>query len=321
MPETAKLREGVCDTRSMAETSLRDIATEKRYLFFGGKGGVGKTTMAAATAVWLADQGYKTLIIATDPTVSLSVTFEQKISETEVTPIKCGCSLSGININPKKAMGVFQSRMTGMLEGFSTLFGSELLSTPCTEEIAAFDMFVSYMQDTDHDKLVFDTAPTGHTLRELSMPFDWSSYLTNQIKHRRELSEALGFVYDESMIDDLRKEKERYDNAVKGLADSTVSAFNMVLLPEKMPIEETASAIHDLAGFGIKVPSLIVNEVIPLDVLKGNWFLERRRATQDMYMKEIFARFEGLVRKEVPLFESDIYGVESLRKIGRALYG
>jgi arsenite-transporting ATPase len=304
----------------MTDNLMRDIATEKRFLFFGGKGGVGKTTMAAATAIWLADQGYKTLIVATDPTVSLSVTFQQQISETEITPIKCGCNLSGLNINPKKAMGMFQSRMTGMMEGFSTLFGSELLSTPCTEEIAAFDQFVSFMQDTEHDKLVFDTAPTGHTLRELSMPFDWSGYLANQITHRRELSEALGFVYDEGMIQDLNKEKERYDNAVKGLADQTISAFNLVLLPEKMPIEETARAVEDLGKFGIHVPALIINEVIPPEVLQGNWFLERRRATQERYLVEIDERFGNLVKRQVPLFESDVFGVDSLRKIGGHLY-
>jgi len=304
----------------MTDNLMRDIATEKRFLFFGGKGGVGKTTMAAATAIWLADQGYKTLIVATDPTVSLSVTFQQQISETEITPIKCGCNLSGLNINPKKAMGMFQSRMTGMMEGFSTLFGSELLSTPCTEEIAAFDQFVSFMQDTEHDKLVFDTAPTGHTLRELSMPFDWSGYLANQITHRRELSEALGFVYDEGMIQDLNKEKERYDNAVKGLADQTISAFNLVLLPEKMPIEETARAVEDLGKFGIHVPALIINEVIPPEVLQGNWFLERRRATQERYLVEIDERFGSLIKRQVPLFESDVFGVESLRKIGGHLY-
>jgi len=299
---------------------MRDIATETRFLFFGGTGGVGKTTMAAATAIWLADQGYKTLIVATDPTVSLSVTFQQQISETEITPLKCSCNLSGLNINPKKAMGMFQSRMTGMMEGFSTLFGSELLSTPCTEEIAAFDQFVSFMQDTEHDKLVFDTAPTGHTLRELSMPFDWSGYLANQITHRRELSEALGFVYDEGMIQDLNKEKERYDNAVKGLADQSISAFNLVLLPEKMPIEETARAVEDLGKFGIHVPALIINEVIPPEVLQGNWFLERRRATQERYLVEIDERFGSLIKRQVPLFESDVYGVESLRKIGGHLY-
>lgn len=300
---------------------LRKLVESKRFLFFGGKGGVGKTTMAAATALWLADKGYNTLIIATDPTISLSATFEQQISETEVTPIRSSCKLSGLNINPKKAMGVFQSRMTGMLEGFSTLFGSELLSTPCTEEIAAFDQFVSYMQDTEHDKLVFDTAPTGHSLRELSMPFDWSGYVSNQIKHRRELSEALGFVYDEGMIEDLKQEKARYDNAVKGLADDTVSAFTMVTLPEKLPIEESARAVEDLAKFGIKVPSMIVNEVIPRKVLEGNWFLERRRATQERYLKEIEDRFKGLILREVPLLETDVYGVDNLRKIGGHLYG
>jgi arsenite-transporting ATPase len=303
------------------ERELRNLVENKRFLFFGGKGGVGKTTMAAATALWLADQGYNTLIIATDPTISLSATFEQPISETEVTPIRCSCRLSGLNINPKKAMGVFQSRMTGMLEGFSSLFGSELLSTPCTEEIAAFDQFVSYMQDTEHDKLVFDTAPTGHTLRELSMPFDWSSYISNQIKHRRELSEALGFVYDEGMIEDLKQEKARYDNAVKGLADDEISAFTIVTLPEKLPIEDSARAVEDLAKFGIKVPSMIVNEVIPRNVLEGNWFLEKRRGTQDRYLEEIDERFKGLIIREVPLLETDVYGIENLRKIGGHLYG
>jgi arsenite-transporting ATPase len=299
---------------------LRSLVQSKKFLFFGGKGGVGKTTMAASTALWLADQGYNTLIVATDPTVSLSAIFEQKISATDITPIECSCRLSGLNINPKKAMGVFQSRMTGMMEGMSSLFGSELLSTPCTEEIAAFDQFVSFMQDSEHDKVVFDTAPTGHTLRELSMPFDWSGYISNQIQNRKELSEMLGFVYDESMIDDLKKEKLRYDNAIKGLADQSTSAFTLVLLPEKLPIEETARAFEDLGGFGIKVPALIINEVIPPEVLKGNWFLERRRATQERYLVEIQQRFANTIRKEVPLLETDAYGIGNLRKIGGYLY-
>ncbi|HOQ26957.1 MAG TPA: ArsA-related P-loop ATPase, partial [Methanomassiliicoccaceae archaeon] len=129
---------------------MRELVESKKFLFFGGKGGVGKTTMASATATWLADQGYKTLIVATDPTISLSAIYEQDISETEVVSIGDTGNLYGLNINPKKAMGVFQTRMNKMMEGFSTLFGSELLSTPCTEEIATFDQFVSYMGDTEH---------------------------------------------------------------------------------------------------------------------------------------------------------------------------
>ena len=301
--------------------SMRDLIESKKFLFFGGKGGVGKTTMASTTATWLADHGYKTLIVATDPTISLSAIYEQEISETVVTSIGPTGKLFGLNINPKKAMGVFQTRMNEMMEGFSTMFGSELLSTPCTEEIAAFDQFVSYMADTEHEKVVFDTAPTGHTLRELSMPFDWSGYIANQIESRKEMSEALGFIYDEAMIADLRKEKDRYDAAVKALSDGETSAFNLVLLPEKLPVDETERAAEDLSTFGINVRSVIVNEVIPREVLKGNWFLERRRATQDKYLEQIEVKFKDLIHAEVPLFESDIYGIENLRKVGSVLYG
>ncbi|MBI0583736.1 MAG: TRC40/GET3/ArsA family transport-energizing ATPase [Methanomassiliicoccus sp.] len=305
----------------MKPSTMRGLVESKKFLFFGGKGGVGKTTMASATASWLADQGYRTLIVATDPTVSLSAIYEQDIGETDLTVINRQENLCGVNINPKKAMGVFQGRMNDMMEGFSTLFGSELLSTPCTEEIAAFDQFVSYMGDTEHDKVVFDTAPTGHTLRELSMPFDWSGYISNQIESRKELSEVLGFIYDENMINDLRAEKERYDQAVRALSDQTTSAFSLVLLPEKLPVDETERAVEDLGTFGIKVPSIIINEVIPREVLQGNWFLERRRATQDKYLAIIEEKFSEMIRREVPLFDTDIYGVDSLRKVGKVLYG
>lgn len=313
--------EGLHSQRPMSKNELREILEKRKFLFFGGKGGVGKTTMAATAATWLSDHGYKTLIVATDPTVSLSAIYGQHISETEITKIGTERHLCGLNINPKKAMGMFQTRLEGTLAGFSSLFGSELLSTPCTEEIAAFDQFVSFFQDTEHDKVVFDTAPTGHTLRELSMPFDWSGYISNQIKNRRELSEALGFVYDEKMVEDLEVEKLRYDQSVKGLSDASISAFMMVLLPEKLPIEETDRALEDLSKFGINVPALIINEVIPKDVLQGNWFLERRRATQDRYLEEIERRFPGLKKREVPLYETDIYGLDRIRMVGRDLYG
>ncbi len=298
---------------------MKKIAQNKKFLFFGGKGGVGKTTMAAATAVWLADQGYNTLIVATDPTVSLSATYEQKISETETTKIDKIQNLCGLNINPKKATGIFQTRLQGMMQNFDQILGKDAISTPCAEEMAAFDQFVTYLGDQKYDHVVFDTAPTGHTLRELSMPFDWSSYMTNQIKNRKELSKALGGV-DEGTLEGLKREKQRYDQAVKSLSDETVSAFNLVLLPEKLPIEETARAKEDLSKFGINVAALIINEVIPAEVLEGNWFLERRKATQEKYFREIDARFKDVLKKSVPLFDSDVYGIESLREVGRYLY-
>lgn len=305
---------------NMQKTHLNELIKDRKFLFFGGKGGVGKTTMAAATAIWLADNGQDTLIVATDPTVSLSVTYEQNISETDITKIDMVENLCGLNINPKKATGVFQGRLEGMMQNITNLFGNEVVSTPCAEEMAAFDQFVSFLQDNSYDHVVFDTAPTGHTLRELSMPFDWSGYMAAQIKNRKELTAALGLNDDEEMLENLEKEKQRYEKAVKSLSDENLSAFNLILLPEKLPIEETARAIDDLAKFGIGVQSLIVNEVIPPDVLKGNWFLEKRRTTQEKYLQEIDDRFNGMLQKEVPLFETDIYGVENLRKVAGFLY-
>ncbi len=302
------------------QKSLKEIIKNRKFLFFGGKGGVGKTTTAAATAVWLADNGYNTLIVATDPTVSLSVTYEQKISETQTTKIDKVQNLCGLNINPKKAAGLFQQRLEGMMQSFNGLLGNEVANTPCAEEMAAFDQFVSFLGDKQHDYVVFDTAPTGKTLRELSMPFDWSGYMTNQIKNQKELSAAMGFDDNPETLENLRKEKQRYDDAVKSLSDENISAFNLVTLPEKLPIEETARAIEDLSKFGIKVPAVIVNEVIPPGVLKGNWFLEKRRATQEKYFREIETRFKDVLRREIPLFETDVYGVESLRKVARFLY-
>lgn len=304
----------------MQKTNLRDLIRDRKFLFFGGKGGVGKTTIAASTAIWLADNGQNTLIVATDPTISLSATYEQKISATDITKIDLVENLCGLSINPKKATGVFQGRLEGMMQNFTSVFGSDVVSTPCAEEMAAFDQFVSFLQDSNYDHVVFDTAPTGHTLRELSMPFDWSGYMETQIKNRTELSATLGLTENEEMLENLENEKKRYDNAVKSLSDEQLSAFNLVLLPEKLPIEETARAIEDLARFGIHVPTLIVNEVIPSEVLDGNWFLEKRRATQEKYLQEIEDRFKGMLQKDVPLFETDIYGVESLRKVGEFLY-
>jgi arsenite-transporting ATPase len=299
---------------------MTDLLESRKFIFLGGKGGVGKTTMAAATAVWLADQGYKTLVVATDPTVSLSVVFRQRIDEIEPTRIDGFSNLDGLNIDPKKAPGLFQKRLEGMTQSFTDTVGKDVLNTPCAEEMAAFDQFASYLNNDDYDRIVFDTAPTGHTLRELSMPFDWSGYMENLITTKKELSSALGWSGDEETIVALRKEKERYDQAIKALSDHDISAFNLVLLPEKLSVEETARAIRDLGCFGIRVPALIVNEVIPPEVLKGNWFLERRRGTQERYLQEIASRFYGRIIAEMPLLESDIHGVESLRRVGSHLF-
>ncbi len=300
--------------------TIKALIDHKRFLFFGGKGGVGKTTMASSTAVWLADKGYDTLIIATDPTVSLSTIFEQEIGETEATRINEVKNLCGLNINPKKASGLFQTRLNDMVDQITGLFGKEIMNTPCVEEMAAFDQFVKYLDIGEKDVVVFDTAPTGHTLRELAMPFNWANYISNQIKSRNELRELLSIKDDENVLTALKIEQQKYENAMKTLADKRETLFTLVMLAENLPIEETARAVVNLNQLKIKVQALIVNELIPIDVLEGNWFLEKRRSMQDKYLGIINKKFKSIPKKEVPLFETDITGIENIRKIGKILY-
>lgn len=290
-----------------------------KYLFFGGKGGVGKTTLSTSTAVWFADHGYNTTIISTDPTVSLSVVFDQKINGHTTTPIKHIPNLCGLNVNPNDAKGVYQQRLNSVMGQLTGAFGNDIISTPCMEEMAAFDQFVSFLEKPESEVIVFDTAPTGKTLRELAMPFDWASFLQNQIVENKELAVMMNM--DESSSESLEQDKMRYDSALNVLRDRTSTIFSLVLLPERLPVEETASAINGLSKLGIDVQALIINQCILPEVIQGNNFLTSRAKLQRKYLDEIDARFANLIKTNLPLLEHDVSGMESLRLIGEILYG
>jgi arsenite-transporting ATPase len=290
-----------------------------KYLFFGGKGGVGKTTMATATAVWFAQNGYKTAIVSTDPTVSLSAVFNQEIGGETLTPIRHIPNLCGLNINAADAKGVFQKRLNNTLGQVSASFGNDVVSTPCMEEMATFDQFVSFLEKPDADVVVFDTAPTGKTLRELAMPFDWAGYLQKQIQEGNKFAELL--PNGTSSFDEIERDKKRYDEAMAVLCDRSRTVFNLVLLPERLPIEETQSAINGLSKLGIAVQSLVINQRILPEVIEGNRFLEARAKLQANYIEEIKTRFAGIARAELPLLDHDVSDPESLKEVGRMLYG
>lgn len=292
---------------------------QTRYLFFGGKGGVGKTTVSTATAVWFADQGYRTTIVSTDPTVSLSAVFGQEIGGAERVPIRHVANLCGLNINPHDAQGVFQSRLNSVMGQMTGAFGSDVISTPCAEEMATFDQFVTFLEEPGSDVIVFDTAPTGKTLRELAMPFDWAGFLQKQIQDGRELARALNL--DGDSFAGLERDKQRFENALAVLRNRATTVFTLVLLPERLPIAETESAINGLDRLDIPVQALVVNQYILPEVVQGNPFLAARSNVQARYLKEIAGRFPDHLTARLPLLDHDVSDAEALRQVGHLLYG
>jgi arsenite-transporting ATPase len=290
-----------------------------KYLFFGGKGGVGKTTVATATAVWFADQGFKTTVVSTDPTVSLSAMFGQEIGGDARIPIKHVSNLCGLNINPKDARGVYQRRLNSMTSQFASTFGKDMTSTPCMEEMATFDQFVTFLDEPDSEVIVFDTAPTGKSLRELAMPFDWAGFIQKQIKEGKELASLLNMNSDS--LESLEQDKRRYDKALDVLRSRQSTVFTMVLLPERLPIEETQSAITGLNLLGIPVQALVINQCILPGVIEKNRFLEARAGLQARYLSEIEKRFQERARTQLPLLDHDVSDVSALREVGKILYG
>jgi arsenite-transporting ATPase len=290
-----------------------------KYLFFGGKGGVGKTTVATATAVWFADHGYRTTIVSTDPTVSLSAMFNQAIKGDARVPIRHVSNLCGLNINPTDAKGVFQRRLNSVIGQMTGTFGGDVVSTPCMEEMATFDQFVTFLEEPDSDVIVFDTAPTGKTLRELAMPFDWAGFLQKQIQEGKKLAQMMNM--DSNAFEDLERDKRRYEEALSVLGNRSTTVFTLVLLPERLPIEETQSAITGLSKLGIPVQALAVNQCILPEVIEGNRFLAARAKLQARYMEEIDTRFGDFIRSRLPLLDRDVSELSTLRKVGEMLYG
>jgi arsenite-transporting ATPase len=289
-------------------------STPTRYLFFSGKGGVGKTTMACATAVQEADIGLKTLIVTTDPASNLADVFEQPIGH-QVTPIAGVSNLWAMEIDPDKATEEYRERIMGpfrdvMPEDVIRLL-EEQFRSPCTAEIAAFDRFVDFMDGSDFDLVIFDTAPTGHTIRLLELPVDWSQFISDSAKGAGQT--CMGPVQA------IQASKEKYDRAIALLKDPNATRFVFVLQPEETAIFETERSAAELKRIGIASQELIVNGLLPADVCEQPLFRTRYEMQQG-HLREIRTRLRLPVR-EVLLQNGEIKGVESLRKMVLALQG
>ena len=289
-----------------------------QFIFFSGKGGVGKTSMACATAVYHADQGRKTLIVTTDSASNLADVFEQPIGH-KVTPIEGVPNLWAMEIDPDKATEEYKDRS---LAPVRALFPPEVvqvieeqLSGPCTVEVAAFDRFVDFLDVSGEDRpfevIIFDTAPTGHTLRLLELPVDWS----------RHIEEAAGGSGQTCLgpVATIQEAKAKYDRAVALMRDPARTTFVFVLQPEATPIKETQRAVAELSKLGIETHRLIVNGIIPQEEGR-NPFLAERIQMQTRYLARI-ERELPLPTQRMPLLDEEIKGVERLRYVAGLLYG
>jgi arsenite/tail-anchored protein-transporting ATPase len=289
---------------------LTFIEQATRMLFFTGKGGVGKTSLACAVAVTLADQGKRVLLVSTDPASNLGQVFGIEVGDHEPVQVTDVPGLFVLNINPEAAAQEYRDRIIGPMRDVlpsEALKGmEEQLSGACTTEIAAFDEFTELLTGgevtTGFDHVIFDTAPTGHTLRLLQLPSAWSNFLEDNESGASCLGPLSG----------LEKQRQRYAQAVAELANGQHTAFVLVTRPQRGSFVEAERTSRELAALGIANQRLIVNGVLPdtgsPDPVAQGWMVRQRAAIAQV--PETLAR---LPMTEVPLQPRNLVGIAALR--------
>lgn len=287
------------------------LRNPSRYLFFTGKGGVGKTSLSCATAIALADAGKRVLLVSTDPASNLDEVLGCRLGA-EPREIPGTVGLLAINIDPIAAAAAYREKVVGPYRDIlpeSTIANmEEQLSGACTVEIAAFDKFAGllshYGQVSDFDHIVFDTAPTGHTLRLLSLPNAWKGYL-DQNTHG---SSCLG------PLAGLAEQHQVYTAAVQALADPVLTTLVLVSRPEASALLEAERARHELAELGMHNQQMILNGMFSAqgegDPLAAALEQRGRQAVADMP-----AGLRELPQEIIPLVPRSLVGVESLRTL------
>jgi len=283
-----------------------------RYLFFTGKGGVGKTSLACASAIRLAGSGRKVLLVSTDPASNVGQVFSQDIGH-RVTPISAVANLFALEIDPQAAAAAYRDRIVGPVRGVlpeAVVRGiEEQLSGACTTEIAAFDEFTGLLTDATltegFEHIVFDTAPTGHTIRLLQLPGAWSGFLDSNPDGASCLGPLAG----------LEKQREQYRSAVDALADPSRTRLVLVARAQTSTLAEVARTHTELAGIGLDRQHLVVNGVLP-EAQAGDdelalAVLRRERAALDA----LPASLAALPADHVPLLPFNLVGLDALRAL------
>ncbi|HDS6011662.1 TPA: arsenical pump-driving ATPase [Klebsiella variicola] len=288
---------------------LKDIPP---FIFFTGKGGVGKTSLACATAVWLADQGKRTLLVSTDPASNVGQVFSQTIGH-RITDISTVENLAAMEVDPMAAAQAYRDRVLDPVRGLmpADVVSSieEQLSGSCTTEIAAFDEFTGLLTNHElrekYDHIVFDTAPTGHTIRMLELPGAWSGYLEANPDAAANLGPLVG----------LEKQQHQYSDAVKALSDAALTRLVLVARAQASTLKEVSHTHDELSAIGLQHQHLAINGVLPPFAGENDPLAQSILAREEKALQAMPDNLANLPRSQLYLKPFNLVGLEALREL------
>ncbi|MEX1993490.1 MAG: arsenical pump-driving ATPase [Steroidobacteraceae bacterium] len=291
---------------------MRFLDNPPRFLFFTGKGGVGKTSIACATAVHLAENGTRVLLVSTDPASNVGQVFGVAIGN-RVTPLDAVPGLFALEIDPQAAAQAYRNRIVGPVRGVlppNVVKGiEEQLSGACTTEIAAFDEFTSLLTDAslvaEYDHIVFDTAPTGHTIRLLQLPGAWSGFLEAGKGDASCLGPLAG----------LEKQRAQYKAAVDALADARRTRLILVARAQQATLREAARTQEELAAIGLRQQYLVINGILPPHEAEDDALAAAIVRRESEALAAIPAALAVLPRDVVALKPFNVMGLTALRRL------
>src|ERR687891_272441 len=312
--------------------SLRDVferQPERRYIMFGGKGGLGKTTLSATCAYWLASQGKRVLLFSVDPQASLSDIFQKDIFGKGPVPIIE--NLWAQEIDADRRIREYQDEIRQKIldmYGFDRVpeeidsYIASASAEPAMEESAIFDAVVDIIVEGDYDYYIYDLVPLGHALYYLSMAKvydEWIGKITRLREEMREYEEVAArmkrdtVVEEDQILSELQYIRGRINSASQILTDTEKTAFFFVIIPEEMILIDTAKAAELFAKFDVPIGGYVVNRVIPQDLLESEGvppYLRNRIEMQRKYLDEIKSTFWANILGHIPELERDVTGLE-----------
>lgn len=315
----------------MSKLTEKLAGGKTKYIFFGGKGGVGKTVVASATAIYLASQGKKTLLCSTNPVHSLSSCFGQQFFGRGETAVE-GCNnLYALEIETAETVEKYRENTRYKILDFLKYadipidpapFVEAATTNPAFEESAMFDNVMDVILANKYDCYVFDTAPVAHTYRLLGMSKMYDMWLRKMIKSREEamsFKKSLSFRKEKKeavdpMIQGLLESRRKTEEIRKLLTAPELTAFYFVTLPLALPISVVERFIYWVKAFQIPVGGVIVNQVMPETDSRSS-FIVNKQAEQKHYLELIEKKFGELVAATIPMFDREIRGVEVLKKV------